>query len=124
MKVEVSDGELFDKMVILRIKKERIGNPERVANVVKELELLEATCAQISPAPPAELIAELKTVNEALWVIEDDIRQKESRQEFDDEFIRLARSVYVTNDKRAEAKRKINLFTESELIEEKSYEDY
>lgn len=124
MKVEVSDGELFDKMVILRIKKERIQNPERVANVIKELELLEATCAQISPAPPEEMIAELKTVNEALWVIEDDIRLKEARQEFDDEFIQLARSVYVTNDQRAEAKSKVNLFTESELIEEKSYEDY
>ena len=124
MKVEVSDGELFDKMVILRIKQERIQNPERVANVTKELELLEATCAQISPAPPQEMIDELKSVNEALWVIEDDIRQKEARQEFDDEFIQLARSVYVTNDQRAEAKRKINLFTESELIEEKSYEDY
>ena len=124
MKVEVSDGELFDKMVILRIKKERIQNPERVANVIKELELLEATCAQISPAPPEEMIAELKTVNEALWVIEDDIRLKEARQEFDNEFIQLARSVYVTNDQRAEAKSKVNLFTESELIEEKSYEDY
>ena len=124
MKVEVSDGELVDKMVILRIKQERIDDAERVANVSRELALLEASFGEISPAPPEELVAELKTVNEALWEIEDEIRRKESRQEFDEDFIQLARSVYITNDRRAEAKRKINLFTKSELIEEKSYEDY
>ncbi len=124
MKVEVSDGELVDKMVILQIKKERIDDPERVANVVKELDLLEACVREISPPPPDGLIGELKTLNEALWEIEDDIRLKEARDEFDDEFVQLARSVYITNDKRAEAKRKINLFTKSELIEEKSYGEY
>ena len=124
MKVEVSDGELVDKMVILQIKKERIEDPAKVANVVKELELLKVSVGQISPPPPAELIGELKTINEALWVIEDDIRLKEAKGEFDDEFIQLARSVYVTNDQRADAKRKINQFTNSELIEEKSYGEY
>jgi hypothetical protein len=124
MKVEISNGELIDKMVILRIKRERIQDEQSLANVARELAVIEAASARLSPPPPDDLIAELKSINDALWVIEDDIREKEARQEFDEEFIRLARSVYVTNDRRADTKRQINDATGSELVEEKSYRDY
>src|SRR3546814_10535634 len=103
----VSYGELLDKIAILQIKSERMSDPAKLANVRNELSALE----RIWMAHPAavqdiaELRARLKAVNERLWVIEDDIRIKEKAQAFDDEFIRLARSVYVQNDERARIKK-------------------
>lgn len=124
--VPVSHGELLDKMTILEIKSERINDPEKVTNVRRELSLLEETWAQ-HPASSEDIEAErqkLKKINETLWEIEDRIRVKESEKAFDDEFIELARSVYVTNDDRAAVKKQINRKLGSELVEEKSYQQY
>ena len=124
--VPVSYGELLDKIAILQIKSERIADPGKVANVRKELSALERTWMAHPAAVQdiAALRARLKAVNERLWVIEDDIRIKEKAQAFDDDFIRLARSVYVQNDVRARIKKDINLALGSAYVEEKSYEDY
>jgi hypothetical protein len=119
----VSWGELLDKITILQIKAERLTDAGKRANVVTELRLLSQT-AGAALAEVAPLVAELKTINEALWQIEDDIRDKEAAGVFDAEFIALARSVYVTNDRRAEAKREINRALKSQLVEEKSYKPY
>ncbi len=124
MKVEVSNGELVDKMVILRIKSERIENAESVSRVRAELGHLEAAIGELPVAPPAGLVAELQAVNEELWEIEGDIRLKEAGGEFDAEFIELARSVYKTNDRRAALKRELNVATESRFFEEKSYQEF
>lgn len=122
----ISFGELVDKITILEIKSERIDDAEKVANVKHELEILESTWAESSQgaADISEAKGRLKSVNEALWDIEDKIRLKEQARAFDDEFIELARAVYVTNDKRAAIKKEINLALGSELVEEKSYQDY
>ena len=118
LNVPVSVGEVLDKISILEIKSERITDADKLKNVRTELEhLLVVAEAHRHPA----LESELKEVNEALWDIEDRIRVKERLQEFDDEFIELARSVYVTNDQRADIKREINKAAGSELVEEKSY---
>jgi hypothetical protein len=124
--VPVSYGELLDKIAILQIKSERMTDPSKLANVRNELSALERTWMAHPAAGKdvAELRARLKAVNERLWVIEDDIRIKEKAQAFDDEFIRLARSVYVENDTRARIKKEINLALGSSYVEEKSYEDY
>ncbi|HWT16323.1 MAG TPA: DUF6165 family protein [Patescibacteria group bacterium] len=124
--VPVSFGELLDKVAILEIKSERMSDPAKLANVRRELDELRTTWGKSdeSKVEIADLLAALKAVNERLWVIEDDIRIKESKQEFDAEFIRLARAVYVENDERARVKREINLKLGSALIEEKSYQDY
>jgi len=124
--VPVSFGEVVDKITILEIKSERIGDPDKRANVRRELELLERTWvdATAGKADISEPRARLKTVNEELWEIEDEIRVKESQKSFDQKFIELARSVYVTNDRRADIKKEINQALGSELVEEKSYEDY
>lgn len=124
--VPVSFGELLDKIAILEIKSERMRDPAKLANVQRELDELRATWAKApeSTIDIREPVALLKAVNERLWVIEDDIRIKESRQEFDAEFIRLARAVYFENDERARLKREINMALGSALVEEKSYQDY
>jgi len=124
--VPVSFGELLDKIAILQIKSERMTDPDKVANVRKELAALENTWMAHPAAGKdiARLRAELKAVNERLWVIEDDIRLKEKAQAFDEEFIRLARSVYFENDVRARVKKDINLALGSSYVEEKSYQDY
>lgn len=124
--VPVSFGELLDKIAILQIKSERMGDPAKLANVRNELSALEKTWMAHPAAGGdiARLRADLKAVNERLWVIEDDIRIKEKAQAFDDEFIRLARSVYFENDTRARIKKDINLALGSAYVEEKSYEDY
>lgn len=124
--IELSVGELLDKITILQIKAERINDVTKLENINKELQVL-LTLWGASPYSQSDLdenINELKKVNEQLWDIEDKIRDKESEQAFDEKFIELARSVYFTNDKRAEIKRAINTKTGSELIEEKSYSDY
>lgn len=124
--VPVSFGELIDKITILQIKSERMRDAEKLGNVRMELEMLASTWAEAPEAKVdiADLWAQLKAVNERLWVIEDDIRVKEKRQEFDAGFVRLARAVYVENDERARVKREINARLGSALVEEKSYEDY
>ncbi|ALN90674.1 MULTISPECIES: DUF6165 family protein [Lysobacter] len=124
--VPVSFGELLDKISILQIKSERMSDEAKLANVRNELTALERTW-MAHPAAGSDIVrlrAELKAVNERLWVIEDDIRIKEKAQEFDAEFIRLARSVYVENDVRARVKKEINLALGSTYVEEKSYQDY
>jgi hypothetical protein len=122
----ISAGELVDKITILRVKAERIGDPTKRANVVKELGLLEAIAADALPisASLAAMTSQLTAVNAALWDIEDAIRDCERRQDFGAEFVRLARAVYFENDRRAAIKRAINDETGSELVEEKSYRSY
>jgi len=124
--VPVSFGELLDKIAILQIKSERMKDPEKVANVRKELDALSTTWLGHPAAQQQipELRADLKAVNERLWDIEDDIRACEQRQSFDQEFIRLARAVYFENDERARIKKQINLALGSAYVEEKSYQDY
>ena len=124
--VPVSPGEVLDKITILEIKSERMDDPDKVANVRVELKLLEETwAANISDdGVIRELHAQLKEINEALWEIEDDIRDKERVKEFDERFVELARAVYFTNDKRSQVKKQLNLHLGSQIIEEKSYQDY
>jgi transcriptional regulator of nitric oxide reductase len=124
--VPVSPGEVLDKITILEIKSERMNDPEKLANVRTELALLQETWANNirDNETIRELHARLKEINEALWEIEDDIRDKERAREFDDQFIELARAVYVTNDRRSQVKKELNLHLGSEIIEEKSYQDY
>ncbi len=120
--VPVSWGELLDKITILEIKRERITRAEARDNVVREYRLLRGIGAEVlSRSGVAPLVAALKRVNEALWEIEDAIREEEAKRQFGTEFVRLARAVYQRNDERAALKREINLALESELIEEKSY---
>lgn len=124
--IPVSWGELFDKITILEIKGARIDDDAKLANVARELEALQQVCRSVQ-LPGQELdalVAELRSVNESLWDIEDDIRSCERTGDFSDRFVQLARSVYKTNDLRAELKLKINQLMGSELIEEKSYEAY
>lgn len=126
IQVPVSFGELLDKIAILQIKSERMKDEAKLANVRKELAALERTW-MAHPAAGHDIVrlrADLKAVNERLWEIEDDIRVKEKRQEFDADFIRLARAVYFENDERARIKKDINLALGSAYVEEKSYEDY
>ena len=124
--VPASFGELIDKITILEIKAERIGDAAKVANVRTELDMLNATWAghAASRTDIGDERARLRAVNEALWDIEDRIRVKEKAKAFDAEFIEIARSVYVRNDERAAVKREINLKLGSTLVEEKSYQDY
>jgi hypothetical protein len=126
IKVSVSPGELLDKITILRIKSSRMSDATKLANVRAELAALEETWGASSYATidiNAEVNA-LHAVNERLWVIEDDIRDKERAQAFDADFIRLARAVYFENDERAAIKRRINVKLGSALVEEKSYAAY
>lgn len=122
----VSIGEVVDKVTILAIKSERIKDFEKLVNINNELKLLRDILDDIEGLMDKieDHYFDLKSINEELWDIEDDIRIKEYKKEFDEDFIRLARLVYVTNDKRAEIKKQINLTLGSNLIEEKSYESY
>jgi len=123
---EVQVGELIDKITILQIKSERIKDANKLKNIHAELSALLATCKQEIPQTEQllQLWKELKKVNEKMWVIEDDIRDKERAREFDAKFIEIARNVYYTNDERCRIKREINMLTGSRLIEEKSYNAY
>jgi Family of unknown function (DUF6165) len=126
IKVPISPGELLDKITILRIKSKRMSDPAKLANVRSELRALEETwngSVHAWAGIDADLAA-LHEVNERLWVIEDDIRDKERAKAFDADFIRLARAVYFENDERADIKRRINLKLGSSVVEEKSYADY
>ena len=124
--IPVSPGEVLDKITILEIKSERMGDPKQVASVQVELALLQQTWADSVSEDSVinGLRAQLKEINEALWEIEDDIRDKERAGEFDERFIELARSVYFSNDRRSKIKKDLNLHLGSKIIEEKSYKDY
>lgn len=124
--VPISPGELLDKITILRIKAARIRDAAKLANVRVELDWLEQVWRDSGAgiAAIAADEAQLQRVNEALWDIEDRIRDKERAGAFDSEFIELARAVYVTNDERAAAKKRINSALGSRIVEEKSYADY
>ncbi|MEJ6396382.1 DUF6165 family protein [Yoonia sp. 208BN28-4] len=119
----IAPGELIDKLTILRLKTENISDPAKLANVRHEQDVLQKVAdAAIPPSDDlTRLWAELYRINGDLWVIEDDIRKCEGRNDFGPAFIALARAVYVTNDERASVKKQINLLLGSDLIEEKSY---
>jgi hypothetical protein len=123
IEVPASWGEIFDKITILEIKSARMTEPAKLANVRHELALLMAKSAPVQ-ARIVALKARLKVINEELWGIEDDIRDCERQQDFGPRFVALARSVYVTNDLRADIKREINVALSSGLMEEKSYQPY
>ena len=127
IQINISVGELIDKITILQIKKEKITNLEKVEKVSYELELLENSLNSFKTGETEELkklMNELKIINEKLWGIEDDIRLLEKNKKFESEFIELARSVYKTNDERFEVKNKINKLFSSNVEEVKSYEEY
>ncbi len=126
LRVNISLGELIDKITILEIKAECIQDQIKLANVTKELTVLTEALNNLN-LPEAKLAPfhqHLKKINQTLWKIEDDIRDKEAAKEFDDAFIELARLVYITNDQRAAVKKDINVTFGSALVEEKSYKNY
>ena len=121
-KVPISNGELVDKITILNIKKKKINDLDKLKYVDTELNELNKLLNELhSKFDIKDLMIQLETVNNKLWIIEDDLRIKEKNNEFDDNFIQLARSVYKTNDHRALLKKKINELTGSKLSEVKSY---
>lgn len=120
-----SVGELFDKLTILRIKNQHITDAAKRRNVQHEMQWLEKIASElVLPAAVDELVEQLHAVNAQLWKIEDDIRECERQKNFSEPFITLARSVYITNDRRAHLKRQLNELGGSEVIEEKSYAAY
>lgn len=123
MKIEVSIGEIVDKLSILQIKTEMIKDEEKLANVKKEYDYLYDIVFNEMKVEQSDFF-DMVSINQKLWKIEDDIRDKERDKQFDNEFIELARSVYFTNDKRAEVKKVINLKYGSLFVEEKSYQSY
>ena len=122
----ISWGELFDTITILQIKLDNLTLKNALENVEQELKKLQSIFTQYCPKTmeTTQLEGELRQINQQLWDIEDQIRGKERNNSFDDEFIQLARSVYITNDERSRIKRKINDMFGSELVEEKSYAEY
>ena len=122
IQVPISPGELLDKITILQIKSERIDDAAKLANVNRELGMLTRVWQQSVEADDEieALTARLKSINEKLWEIEDDIRDEERNRRFGERFIELARAVYVTNDERADAKKQVNLHLNSSIVEEKS----
>jgi uncharacterized protein (DUF2164 family) len=124
--VPISWGDLVDKITILEIKMDRIHDEKKLDNIDKELQALKIVFDQGCKCPEKikQVKAKLRGVNEQLWDIEDDIRKCEREKDFSQRFIDLARSVYMSNDRRAALKREINFILKSELLEEKSYEDY
>lgn len=126
IKVDVSVGEFLDKVTILEIKSERIKDPAKLENVNKELNLMKGiwSDSEFAKVDISDEMGRLKAINEKLWKIEDDIRDKERQRTFDEGFIELARAVYYENDVRADIKKELNLKLGSDLVEEKSYADY
>jgi len=128
MKIEVSNGEILDKLSILELKMRFIENQSQKDNIIKEYKFLKTVSMDILDKDgdifPFDLYEALSNINLRLWNIEDSIRLKEKNKEFDDEFVDLARAVYYTNDERSKIKKEINLQTGSEFLEEKSYKDY
>lgn len=121
--VPIAPGELIDKLTILQLKSEHISDPEKLANVKHEYDVLKdvADSAMVSTDQLTALWQKLYNINADLWVIEDDIREFEGRGDFGPGFVALARAVYVTNDQRASVKKEINLLLGSAIVEEKSY---
>ena len=124
MKVDISIGELVDKVTILSIKSKKIKDKARLRNIRNEYDLIKDAMEGLGIKVSSGEFKKLKEINLKLWDIEDNIRIKEAKKEFDNDFIQLARSVYFNNDDRAAVKREINLKYGSELIEEKEYVDY
>ena len=127
MKVEVSNGELLDKLTILELKMSNISDDKKLINVRKEFNELNPLAKLLFEKFKDELLSkykELALINSQLWKIEDDIRECEKNKNFGKKFVELARAVYFTNDKRSDVKKQINILTGSGFIEEKSYEDY
>ena len=127
MKIEVSNGEILDKITILVIKSKKITDPTKLKNINNELDELKPFLDIVnyeSNSMVNSLVKELELVNEKLWNVEDKLRDKERSKQFDDEFIKLARDVYFTNDERSRIKKNLNEVTNSKLVEEKSYQKY
>ena len=127
MLVEVSNGELLDKISILELKMLKIEDDEKLVNIMTEFEILNPLVVSLFEKYDSQLqnhYLELAKINGELWDIEDWIRDCEREKRFDKEFVELARSVYITNDKRCEVKKLINILTSSGLVEEKSYKEY
>lgn len=127
MKVEVSNGELLDKLTILELKMSNISDDKKLINVKKEFNELSPLAKLLFEKFKDELLIKYKQlalINSQLWKIEDDIRECEKNKNFGEKFVELARAVYFTNDKRSDVKKQINILTGSGFIEEKSYEDY
>lgn len=122
--VPVSVGELVDKITILRIKSRRISDPSKLGNIQTELDALMVCAQRAGIDPSSKLAKQLELINEELWDIEDKIRDKERNKVFDDDFIKLARAVYITNDRRFAIKSSINEQVGSAFREEKSYRSY
>jgi len=123
MEIKVSIGEIVDKLSILRIKKNNITDENKLVNINKEYDYLYHKVFQELKIETSDFY-EMIMVNEILWNVEDSIRNKERNKEFDQDFIEMARSVYITNDRRSEIKKEINLKYGSSFVEEKSYEKY
>ena len=127
MKIEVSNGEILDKITILVIKSKKITDLTKLKNINNELDELKPFLDVVnyeSNSTVNSLVKELESVNEKLWNVEDKLRDKERSKQFDDEFIKLARDVYFTNDERSRIKKNLNEVTNSKLVEEKSYQKY
>ena len=127
MKVEVSNGELLDKLTILELKLSNISDVQKLTNIQKEHDELNPLAGQLFDSYGEELknlYKQLAEINSELWTIEDDIRECERNKDFGSDFVSLARAVYFTNDKRSDIKKSINLLTDSGFVEEKSYKDY
>ena len=127
MKVEVSNGELLDKLTILELKLTNIADVQKLSNIQKEHDELSPLANQLFDSYGEELknlYKKLTEINSELWTIEDDIRECERNKDFGSDFVSLARAVYFTNDKRSDVKKAINLLTDSGFVEEKSYEGY
>jgi hypothetical protein len=126
MKIEVSTGEILDKFSILIIKRSNIKDDSKLDNIQKEIDELLPMFISITCKDKKvyDKYIDLAIVNKELWDIEDDIRECERQKDFGDKFIQLARSVYISNDSRAKIKKEINLMTNSDIVEEKSYQSY
>ena len=127
MKVEVSNGELLDKLTILELKLTNIADVQKLSNIQKEHDELSPLADQLFESYGEELknfYKKLTKINSELWTIEDDIRECERNKDFGSDFVSLTRAVYFTNDKRSDVKKAINLLTDYGFVEEKSYEDY
>jgi hypothetical protein len=124
--IQVSLGELIDKMTILEVKLARMSDPAKLLNVRREHEMIAQIFRENVAETPAltKLVAELRATNSSLWTIEDDIRDHERKADFGASFVKLARSIYRINDERAALKRRINVLLGSAIIEEKSYSGY
>ena len=124
VKISVSIGELIDKITILKIKQRKIDDTQKQVYITEELNVLSEALNALSLEGPEVFIQELEKINLELWDIEDDIREKERQKSFDEEFIKLARSVYITNDKRFDVKSRCNSTYGGAIQEVKSYQDY